>query len=178
MNRLPLLSATFALAALLGGCSHTNAGNGAAPTPQQVKAAAQAQTSDRELLDQIPPPAKSRYMAIHTKASWENPFLVVSDKTVSLRVMNPAAPHSDVLPGNLMQPTSARKNVLELRLSDLPDALASIPEDRWPYGRVVAVQEDPAEVRSDRVQVRRNVEATIQMLNTLGVVVYEWQGLR
>ena len=117
-------------------------------------------------------------MAIHTKAGWENPFLVVSDKTVSLRVMNPAAPHSDVLPGNLMQPTSARKNVLELRLSDLPDALASIPEDRWPYGRVVAVQEDPAEVRSDRVQVRRNVETTIQMLNNLGVVVYEWQGLR
>jgi hypothetical protein len=178
MNRLPLLSATFALAAMASGCSHNHASNNAAPSPQQVKAAQQAQTSDRVLLDQIPPPAKSRYMAIHSKAGWENPFVVVSDKTVSLRVMNPEPPHSNVLPGNLMQPTSARKNVLELRLADLPDALAAIPEDRWPYGRVVAVEEDPAEVRSDRVQVRRNVEATMQMLNNLGVVVYEWQGLR
>jgi hypothetical protein len=178
MNRPSLVFATFTLAALVGGCSHTSANNAAAPTPQQVKAAAKAQASDRELLEQIPPPAKSRYMAIRNKAGWENPFLVVSQKTVSLRVMNPAPPHSDALPGNMLQPANARKNVLDLRLSDLPDALASIPEDSWPYGRVIAVQEDPSEVHSDRIQVRRNVEATMQMLNNLGVVAYEWPGGR
>lgn len=178
MKRFPLLPATFALAALAGCGHHASNNSAAAPTPQQVKAAQQAQTSDRDLLDQIPPPAKSRYMAIRSKAGWENPFLVVSAKTVTLRVMNPPAPHSDVVGGNMLQPTSARRSVLELRLTDLPDALASIPQDRWPYGRVVAVEEDPTEVRSDRVPIRRNVEATMQMLNDLGVVAYEWTGLK
>jgi hypothetical protein len=180
MKRFPLLPATFVLAALAAGCGGgTHASNAEpAPTPQQVKAAQQAQASDRDLLDQIPPPAKSRYMAIRSKTGWENPFLVVSAKTVTLRVMNPPPPHSDMLGGKMLQPTSARRSVLELRLSDLPDALASIPQDRWPYGRVVAVEEDPTEVRSDRVPIRRNVEATMQMLNDLGVVAYEWPTLR
>jgi hypothetical protein len=177
MNRFSPLCAIVALAALSAGCGrHNSADQPPKPGPQQAKAAQQA--SDRALLDQIPPPVKSRYLAIRTKDNWENPFLVVSEKTVSLRVMNPAPPHNPVLPGNLMQPASARKTELELRLSDLPDALASIPEDRWPYGRVVAVEEDPAEVRADRIQVRRNVEATINMLNDLGVVVDEWTPLR
>ncbi|MFZ0662354.1 MAG: hypothetical protein WAM66_06640 [Acidobacteriaceae bacterium] len=175
MNRLPVLTVTFALAALVGGCAHRSNNNTAKASPLQVKAARQEQASDRVLLDEIPPPAKSRYLAIHTKASWDNPFLVVTSQTVSLRVMNPAPPHSSLVPGGeMMQPVSARKNILELRLSDLPEALASVPGDDWPYGRVIAVEEDPSEVRANRVQVRRNVEATIRMLNNLGVVVYEW----
>lgn len=173
MNRSRLLPALFALAALLGGC-RSNANPGAPPSPQQVQASRKEQASDRELLDEIPPPAKSRYMAVRSKNGWENPFLIVSSKTVSLRVMNPPAPQSNLVPGTLLQPTSARRHLLELRFTDLPDALASVPEESWPYGRVVALEEDPNEVRGDRVQIRRNVEATIAMLNNLGVVVYEW----
>ena len=173
MNRLPLLTFTFALAALAGGCSRV-ASNNAPASPQQVKAAQSEQASERVLLDQIPPPAKTRYLAIRSKSSWDNPFLVVASKTVSLRVMNPEPPRSSLLPGRKMQTVRARKHLLELRLSDLPEALASIPESDWPYGRVIAVEEDPSEVRANRVQVRRNVEATMQVLNNLGVVVYEW----
>ena len=184
MNKLPLLSALFALAALVGGCSHSNQASNsnsapAAPTPQQVKAARQEQASDRELLDQIPPPAKSRYMAIRAKASWDNPYLVVSAKTISLRIKYPPPPQSSALPGTpLLQPENARKRVLEVRLADLPEALASLPQDSWPYGRVVAIEEDPNEVRTNRVQIRRNLEATIETLNDLGVIVYEWPGLK
>jgi hypothetical protein len=180
MNFLPRTCALCALAALVAGCgrgTHAN-NNNPAPTPQQVQAARQEQASDRELLEQIPPPGKSQYTGIHTRDGWENPFVVVSAKTVSLRVMNPAPPKSDMLPGTLLQPVSARKHVLDLRLADLPEALASLPETAWPYGRVVAVEEDPAEVRANRVPIRRNLEATIQELNDLGVVVYEWPGLR
>jgi hypothetical protein len=65
---------------------------------------------------------------------------------------------------------------MEVRLSDLPDALGALPQEEWPYGRVVAVEEDPAETRSNRLQVRRNVEATMQILNNLGIVIYEWPG--
>jgi hypothetical protein len=178
MNRLPLLSTTLALAVIAAGCGRNHANAGPAPTPQQVQAARQERASDRELIEQILPPAKSRYMAIRTKESWENPFVVVSAKTLSLRIMYPPAPQSNVLPGALLQPTNARKRVLEIHLSDLSEALASLPADSWPYGRVVAVEEDPNEVRSDRIQIRRNVEATIQMLNDLDVVVYEWPALR
>jgi hypothetical protein len=182
MKRPPLLSALFALAALVGGCSRSTQANSSAPakpTPQQATAARQEQASDRELLDQIPPPAKSRYMAIRAKASWDNPYLVVSAKTISLRIKYPPPPQSNVLPGTpLLQPENARKRVLEVRLADLPEALASLPEDSWPYGRVVALEEDPNEVRTNRVPIRRNVEATIETLNNLGVIVYEWPGLK
>ncbi|HTV04727.1 MAG TPA: hypothetical protein VME86_05110 [Acidobacteriaceae bacterium] len=175
MNRFRLLRAVVALAALgaTAGCQ-SRAKSSLAPSPQQVQAERKEQASDRALLEDIPPPAKSRYMMIRSRNDWQNPFLVVSKRIVTLQVMYPPPPQSSLLPGHLLQPVNARKRVLDLRLSDLSEALASIPEDSWPYGRVVALEEDPNEVPSDRVQIRRNVEATIELLNNLGVVVYEW----
>jgi len=174
MNRFRLLLAAVVLAALGAAAGCHSPANTAKPTPQQVQAERTEQASDRVLLDQIPPPAKSRYMAIHTRSDWQNPLLIISKKTVTLRVMYPPPPQSNFLPGHILQPTSARKRELELRLGDLPEALASVPESSWPYGRVVAIEENPAEGPNNRVQIRRNVEATIAMLNNLGVVVYEW----
>ncbi|HZD50801.1 MAG TPA: hypothetical protein VE178_18795 [Silvibacterium sp.] len=179
MKRLYLIFLTLALSAALSACSSANqAGSPPAekPTPQEKKAAIAERDTERQELDQIPPPAKTRYMTIHTRESWGNPFLIVGKKTVTLRVTYPEAPQSSMAPGNLMHPPNARKRELELRLSDLPEALAAIPEDSWPYGRVIAVEEDAVQARADRVQVRRNVETTMQVLNDLGVVVYEWPG--
>lgn len=180
MNRFRLLAITLAFAAALNACSsggnNPSAPEAARPTPDQAKTAAQERDTDRQQLDQIPPPAKSRYLAIHTRESWGNPFLIVGKKTVTLRIMYPEPPHSDLAPGTLMQPANARKRELSLRLSELPEALAALPQEAWPYGRVIAVEEDPVAVRADRIQVRRNVETTIQLLNDLGVVVYEWPG--
>ena len=180
MKTFWLFSLILCLAAGISGCSSGNR-NAAAPaepkpTAQQAKAAIAERDTERQQLEQIPPPAKNRYMAIHTKENWGNPFLIVGKKTVTLRVMNPEAPQSEAVPGNLLHPPNARKRELELRLSDLPEALAAIPENSWPYGRVVAVEEDAVQARADRIQVRRNVETTIQVLNDLGIVVYEWPG--
>ena len=61
-------------------------------------------------------------------------------------------------------------------IQDLPEALSSLPPEVWPYGRVVGITEPAAEQASERVAIRRNVEATIQMLNDLGVVADEWNG--
>jgi hypothetical protein len=179
MTRFCLGFLTLCLAGGLGACSSSNQGGAPAepkPTSQQAKAAITERETERQELEQIPPPAKNRYMAIRTKENWGNPFLIVGKKTVTLRVMNPEAPRSDAVPGNLLHPPNARRRELELRLSDLPEALAAIPENSWPYGRVVAVEEDVVQARADRIQVRRNVETTIQVLNDLGVVVYEWPG--
>jgi hypothetical protein len=164
-----------ALSACSGGNQSTNPSE-PKPTPQEAKAAVAERDSERQELEQIPPPAKNRYMAVHTRESWGNPFLIVGKKTVTLRVTYPEAPQSDLAPGNLMHPPNARKRELVLRLSELPEALAAVPENAWPYGRVIAVEEDAVQARADRVQVRRNVETTMQVLNDLGVVVYEWPG--
>lgn len=170
------------LAGLLAGCSHSSpspsaqAASAADIARQQARAEAQARSIDRQDLDQIPPPSKSRYLAIHTKESWQNPFLIVSKSTVDLQMMYPDPGQSDTIPNTMLRPTGARKRNLDLRLSDLPEALAALPQQAWPYGRVIAVEEDPAAAKPDRAQVRRNEEATLQVLNDLGVVVYEWPG--
>ncbi len=179
MKKSRLIFLALALSGALSACSGGNQSEnpaGPKPTPAQAKAAVAERETEREELEQIPPPAKTRYMTIHTRESWGNPFLIVGKKTVTLRVTYPEGPQSDVASGNLLHPPNARKRELELRLSDLPEALAAVPENAWPYGRVIAVEEDAVQARADRVQVRRNVETTMQVLNDLGVVVYEWPG--
>ena len=61
-----------------------------------------------------------------------------------------------------------------MRPADLAEALIALPPGAWRYGRVIAVAESPLATRKDRPKVRRNVEATIQRLNDLGIIVEEW----
>jgi hypothetical protein len=176
------------LAALLAGCSHAPSPSKAASAveaeaarreeaAQQARAAAQAQDTDRQELAGIPLPSKTVYTAIHTRQSWSNPFLIVSKSTVNLTILYP--PQGPPSPGDsVLRPVAARRKELDLRLSDLPEALTALPADTWPYGRVIAVEEDPTAPRQDGPAVRRNVEATMQVLSDLGVVVYEWQPAR
>ena len=153
--------------------------NQAAPAAPPKPGQMQRMNTAREQLDQIPPPSKSRYLAIHTIENWGNPFLIVGKKNVTLRIYYPDPVASGALPGGvlpntMLRPSGARKRELDLRLSDLPDALAALPSESWGYGRVIAVEEDPSTLRPDRPQMRRNIEVAIQMLNDLGVVVDEW----
>jgi hypothetical protein len=141
---------------------------------EQAQAAKKKVDAARAELEQIPPPAKSRYMTIHTQESWDNPFLIVSGENVTLRVISPDQTHSAALPSTMLKPAKARRQELVLRLADLPDGLSALPPEDWPYGRVIAVEEDPAETRANRIAVRRNVESTMQLLGNLGVVIYEW----
>lgn len=141
---------------------------------EKARAASAARDQDRQQLDSIPPPSKTTYMAIHTRQSWANPFLTVGKSTVNLSIMYPDLAPANTPGSDFLHPAAARRRVLDLRLADLPEALAALPENTWPYGRVVAVEEDSLEQKQDRPQVRRNVEATMQVLNDLGVVIYEW----
>jgi hypothetical protein len=74
----------------------------------------------------------------------------------------------------MLRPEAARRQELQLRPSDLDQAIVAIPAGAWRYGRVIAVAESPSAAPKDRPKVRRNVEAVIQQLNDLGVVVEEW----
>lgn len=162
----------------LAGCSKPTPepSDAAAEARQQAQAEQQARDSARQQIDQVPPPAKSRYLAIHTQESWANPFLTVGRETIRMRVILPDVNPGAYGTGTMLRPADARKQELDIRLADLPTALAAVPQGAWPYGRVIAVEETPVETKADRPAVRRNVEATIQVLNDLGIVVDEWTG--
>lgn len=169
-SRLLASAACLALLAplALSGCNRAAAGT--TPTtasPQAIEAA-------RQQLDLIPPPSKSRYMAVHNLTTWENPYLTVQQNMATLHVTVADANPSAIGAGGMLRPVAARQQVLTIRLSDLPAALDAIPENSWPYGRVVAVEEAHDTPPADRPAVRRNIEATFKTLGDLGVVVYEW----
>jgi hypothetical protein len=170
--------AALAVFLVFAGCARQPSADNPEATKQaqqQARASEKAQMdAAREMLDAIPPPAKGRYMAVRNAESWGNPFLIVGSENLTLRAVYPDLTHSNALPSALLKPAKARRQELTIRLSDLPDALSSLPSEEWPYGRVVAVEEDPSETRTNRLQVRRNVETTMQILNNLGVVTYEW----
>jgi hypothetical protein len=160
---------------LLTGCNRASAGTPiATASPQVIE-------SSREQMDLIPPPSKTRYMAVHSLASWENPYLTVQENMATLHVTMADANPSELGVGGMLRPVGARRQDLTVRVSDLPAALDAIPENSWPYGRVVAIEEAHDAPASARPVIRRNVEATIKTLGDLGVVVYEWNdggGLR
>jgi cell division septation protein DedD len=161
-------AALLSLPMLLTGCKHVSAGTKiAVASPQAIESA-------REQMDLIPPPSKTRYMAVHTLESWQNPYLTVQENMATLHVTMADANPSEVGVGGLLRPVAARRQDLTIRVSDLPAALNAVPENSWPYGRVVAIEEAHDAPATARPAIRRNVEATIKTLSDLGVVVYEW----
>jgi hypothetical protein len=145
---------------------------------QKAQAAAQAAAAERDrqraALAAIPLPTKSMYVDVRDPGAWANPFLSVDTDTLGLRIMLADANPSSLGQGTMLRPDAARRQELQLRPGDLAQALIALPPSAWRYGRVIAVAESPQASRKDRPQVRRNVEAVIQQLNDLGVVVEEW----
>ena len=103
-----------------------------------------------------------------------SPFLSVDADDLTLRVTMADANPSTVGQGSMLRTEAARRQELQLRPNDLTAALIALPQGAWRYGRVIAVAESPLAARKDRPKVRRNVEAIIQRLNDLGIVVEEW----
>jgi hypothetical protein len=181
-RRLSIPAIQLALLCVLlpavSGCR--NAAPSAAPTRAEIRQERRAEQSKmdaaRQELEQIPPPSKNRYLSVRTKDAYGNPFLVVHPQMVTLTIIYRDQDPNAFTAGGLLRPANARKQEIDVRIADLPQAIASLPADVWPYGRVVAIEESPTAPRAERVAVRRNVEAAIQILNDLGVVVDEWTG--
>lgn len=131
---------------------------------------------ERAQLAQIPLPTKGLYANVHDPSQWTNPFLVVGSRYVNLRILFADVNTSSLGKGTLLRPESARRQQMEVRLSNLERAISDIPPGAWPYGRVVAVQESENASAKDQPLVRRNVETVIRQLSDLGVVVEEWPG--
>ena len=146
----------------------------AAHAEQRAQDAASKGDQQRAALSRIPLPTKSLYVDVHEPGAWANPFLSVDADSLNLRVTMADANPSPVGAGTMLRPEAARRQEVELRPGDLAEALIALPPAAWRYGRVIAIAESPLASRKDRPKVRRNVEAAIQQLNDLGIVVEEW----
>ena len=163
-----LLSSLLLSAAFLG-CNRNT------PASANTRADAAQQTDDaRQQMSLIPPPTKSRYMAVKSLTGWSNPSITVQGGMLTLHVMTADGNTSHLGEGGLLRPVDARRLNLNIRINDLPTALNAVPQEDWPYGRVIAVEEAHNIPADARPQVRRNMEAAVRMLSDLGVVVYEW----
>jgi hypothetical protein len=144
----------------------------------QAQAAAQARATardqQRESLSRISLPTKSLYVDVHDPSAWSNPFLAVGPDSITLRIVQSDANTSDVGKGTMLRPEAARRQEIQIRPSELAEAMVALPQGAWRYGRVVAVAELPGASAKDRPKIRRNVETAIQQLNDLGIVVEEW----
>ncbi len=140
----------------------------------QAQAVASQRDQQRAALALIPLPTKSMYVDVREQDAWANPFLSVDTDTLNLRITLADANPSTMGKGTMLRPAAARRQEIQLHPADLAQALIALPAGAWRYGRVVAVGESPQASRKDRPKLRRNVEAVIQQLNDLGVVVEEW----
>ena len=141
----------------------------------QAQATATVLDTERAQLALIPLPTKSMYVDVHDPAAWANPFISVGADMLTLRITFADANPSSIGEGTMLRPAAARRQETQLRPADLAKGVTAIPPSAWKYGRVIAVAEGSAAPK-DRPKARRNVEAAIQQLNDLGIVVEEWPG--
>lgn len=146
----------------------------AANAERLAQATATLRDTQRAQLERIPLPTKSLYVDIHEPSAWANPFLSVEAETFDLRIYLSDANPNPLGQGSLLRPAGARRQEVQLRPADLAEAVTALPASAWRYGRVIAVAEAPGAPAKERPKIRRNVEAAIQQLNDLGVVVEEW----
>jgi hypothetical protein len=167
--RTPALALLFAASLPLAGCHST------------PKTAAAAERERREQIDtarqdlsQIPPPSKALFLNVGSLDQWQNPWLTVQEKMITLHVLMPDANTSDLGKGTMLRPEAARRQVLNIDPVDLAAALNAVPHEAWPYGRVVAIEEAHDAPREARPQLRRNIEKAIDTLQNIGIVADEW----
>ena len=168
-----LLVLPLALPLALTGCKSkpVNAADNARQQTEQTDEA-------RQDLSRIPPPSKNLYMSVSSMNEWQNPSLTVQEKMISIHVLMPDANPSDLGKGTMLRPEAARKQILNIDPSNLAEALNAIPQNAWPYGRVVAIEEAHDAPPQARAQLRRNIEKAIDTLGNIGVVADEWNADR
>jgi len=140
---------------------------------RHVEQWAASKTSARQELSQIPPPLKSVYLTINQEPQWQNPFLSVEQNMIQLRIYLPDENASSIDRGGLTRLSSARKQVVNIRLAELPRALSSLPSGAWPYGRVVAIGREK-DTPQNRAWFPNHLDITVRALQDMGVVVDDW----
>ena len=90
----------------------------------------------RKQMELIPPPSKTRYMAVKSLSAWENPYVTVQGGMVTLHVMTGGCEYESLGSGGMLRPVGARRQELNVRVGELAVALNAVPEgaghmDAW-----------------------------------------------
>lgn len=155
-------------ALLLTGCTSRVVSGAQTAAEHHAEAAA-----ERQELELIPPPSKTRYMAVHSFETWENPYITVQPDMLTIHILRADANPTPYGAGGMLRPTGARREEVNISPDKLGEAMSTIPETSWPYGRVVAVEEAHNTPRQVEPVVRRKMESTVGTLNDLGIVAYD-----
>lgn len=165
------LALLIAPALLLAGC-HRHPPSLAAI--EQQKAEQHALTEAQRLqMEQISPPAKSRYMSVRTFDEWQNPYITVQPGMLQVHITVADSAPGSFGTGGMLRPTGARRQEVDIAFDKLGEAMTSVPPNAWPYGRVVAIEEAHHTPKEAEPIVRRNMEQAIATLNDLGIEVYD-----
>ena len=108
------------------------------------------------LKNRIPPPDPNKYRAVRDARDWQNPYLIVRANGIDAR------PISTATKAPTMSPV------------DVVAYLERLPSMAWPYGLVVAVQENGVRALGDDARIKRNREELVRLLEKAGVKVDLW----
>jgi len=115
---------------------------------------------DPGLNQRIGAPAPRRYANIRDAKDWNNPYLVI---------------RADGIEVTSKQIASGRKIIAA---ADLEQTLLGLPVAAWPYGRVVALEENGVKApdHNDDASVAQNLTTAVAILKKLDVAVKRWPG--
>jgi hypothetical protein len=112
-----------------------------------------ADTGTSTLKNRIPPANPAKYRSVADARDWQNPYLMVQAKGIDAR------------------PISAETETPTMSPADVVAYLEKLPSIAWPYGLVVAVQENGPRAPGDDAQIKRNREELVRILEKAGVKV-------
>jgi len=109
-----------------------------------------------QVLNSVPEPNDNEIRKIRTAEQWHNPYVMV---------------HRD---GYELILRDQSRTTIRMNLGELEKALLKMPLERWPLGRVVAVQENVIRSAGDDEKIAKNIEALKRMLQSHKVRVDLW----
>jgi hypothetical protein len=115
-----------------------------------------ADTGAAPLKSRIPPPDPNKYGSVRDARDWQNPYLMVQANGIDARPISPTTE----------APTMSAVDVVAY--------LEKLPSMAWPYGLVVAVQENGVRAPGDDARIKRNIEELVRLLEKAGVKVDLW----
>jgi hypothetical protein len=115
-----------------------------------------ANTATSTLKNRIPPADRAKYRSVADAREWQNPYLTVQAKGIDAR------------------PISAATETPTMSPADVVAYLEKLPSIAWPYGLVVAVQENGLRAPGDDGRIKRNREKLVRLLEKAGVKVELW----
>ena len=161
----PLASALLiaALAPITGCTSSAPATPAQTDTRAVVAQQEQLNNQVRQELEQIPPPSKTRYLAVRSLTAWENPYITVQGGMVTLHVTLADANTSALGAGGMLRPAGARRQDLNIRSASSPPRSTPSPRAPGPTAASSPSKRPTKTPAGARPEVRRNMESAMQL---------------